>query len=194
MNAEDEAAERSYRSDLPGLLGTLDTFLSRLEAIILASGVLLMAANTIINVVGRFALGQSLHSSGEINRILIILITFAGIGYAARHGRHIRMSAIYDAFPVGGRKVAMVIIALTTSAAMFFLLYFSIGYITDVYESGRVLPSLSIPVWTIYVWVPLGFGITGIQYLLTAIKNIREKDVYLSTAVIDGYRDTETEV
>ena len=194
MNAEDEAAEKSYRSDLPGLLGTLDTFLSRLEAIILASGVLLMATNTIINVVGRFALGQSLHSSGEINRILIILITFAGIGYAARHGRHIRMSAIYDAFPVGGRKVAMVIIALTTSAAMFFLLYFSIGYITDVYESGRVLPSLSIPVWTIYVWVPLGFGITGIQYLLTAIKNIREKDVYLSTAVIDGYRDTETEV
>ncbi|RZU99140.1 TRAP transporter small permease [Spiribacter vilamensis] len=194
MNAEDEAAERSYRSDLPGLLGTLDTFLSRLEAFILASGVLLMAANTVANVVGRFVFGESISASGEINRVLIILITFAGIGYAARHGRHIRMSAIYDAFPVGGRKIAMILISLITSATMFFLLYFSVGYIIDVYGSGRVLPSLGFPVWTAYVWVPLGFGITGIQYLLTAVKNIREKDVYLSTVVVDGYRDTETEV
>ena len=194
MNAEDEAAEQSYRSDLPGLLGTLDTFLSRLEAFILASGVLLMAGNTIANVVGRFVFSESIAVSGEINRVLIILITFAGIGYAARHGRHIRMSAIYDAFPVGGRKIAMILISLITSAAMFFLLYFSVGYIIDVYKSGRVLPSLGFPVWTAYVWVPLGFGITGIQYLLTAVKNVREKDVYLSTAVIDGYRDTETEV
>lgn len=194
MNAEDEAAEKAYRSDLPGLLGTLDTFLSRLEAVILASGVLLMATNTIANVVGRFALGQSISFSGEINRILIILITFAGIGYAARHGRHIRMSAIYDAFPVGGRKFAMIVIALITSSTMFFLLYFSVGYIIEVRESGRVLPALGFPIWAIYVWVPLGFGITGIQYLLTAVKNLREKDVYLSTAVIDGYRDTETEV
>lgn len=194
MNAEDEAAEKAYRSDLPGPLGTLDTFLSRLEAVILASGVLLMATNTIANVVGRFALGQSISFSGEINRILIILITFAGIGYAARHGRHIRMSAIYDAFPVGGRKFAMIVIALITSSTMFFLLYFSVGYIIEVSESGRVLPALGFPIWTIYVWVPLGFGITGIQYLLTAVKNLREKDVYLSTAVIDGYRDTETEV
>lgn len=194
MNAEDEAAERAYRSDLPGPLGLLDTFLARLEAVILASGVLLMATNTIANVVGRFALGQSISFSGEINRILIILITFAGIGYAARHGRHIRMSAIYDAFPVGGRKVAMIIIALVTSATMFFLLYFSVWYIIDVRDSGRVLPALGFPIWTVYVWVPLGLGITAIQYLLTAIKNIREKDVYLSTAVIDGYSDTETEV
>jgi C4-dicarboxylate transporter, DctQ subunit len=42
--------------------------------------------------------------SEELNSILIILITFAGISYAARHGRHIRMSAIYDALPPKGRK------------------------------------------------------------------------------------------
>jgi|GEM_PF-3862713 len=75
---EDEAAEKSYRSDLPGPLGLLDTFLARLEAVILGLGVLLMATNTIANVIGRFVLGQSIFFSGEINRILIIMITFAG--------------------------------------------------------------------------------------------------------------------
>ncbi|WP_148252495.1 TRAP transporter small permease [Aidingimonas lacisalsi] len=190
----DSDSEANYRSDLPGFLGTIDTIISRIESVILALGVLLMACNTVANVIGRFVFGQSIFFSGEINRILIIMITFAGIGYAARHGRHIRMSAIYDALPVTGRKILMITIALFTSLVMFFLLYYSIVYIIDLYSKGRVLPALRIPIFLIYLWVPIGFLITGIQYLLTAIKNMRTRDVYLSTSVIDGYKDTETEV
>ncbi|MGY4877778.1 TRAP transporter small permease [Vreelandella aquamarina] len=190
----EEEAEKNYRSGLPGFLGVIDTFISKLEAAILALGVLLMALNTVINVIARFVFGDSIMFSGELNRILIIMITFAGIGYAARHGRHIRMSAIYDALPVGGRKVLMIGIALFTSLVMFFLCYYSVLYIIDLQSKGRVLPSLQLPIWIIYVWVPLGFLITGIQYLLTAIKNLTTRDVYLSTGVVDGYKDTETEV
>ena len=193
MTTEEEA-EKNYRSGLPGILGVIDTFISKVEAAILALGVLLMALNTVTNVVARFVFGNSIMFSGELNRILIIMITFAGIGYAARHGRHIRMSAIYDALPVGGRKVLMIFIALFTSAVMFFLFYYSLVYIVDMYSKGRVLPSLQLPIWIIYIWVPLGFLITGIQYLLTAIKNFTSRDVYLSTGVVDGYKDTETEV
>ncbi|GEN22724.1 TRAP transporter small permease [Halomonas cupida] len=190
----EEESEKDYRSSLPGFLGTIDTFISRIEAVILALGVLLMAFNTIANVIGRFIFGESIFFSGEINRILIIMITFAGIGYAARHGRHIRMSAIYDALPVGGRKVLMIFISLFTSAVMFFLLYFSTVYVLDLLDKGRVLPALGFPIFIIYIWVPIGFLITGIQYLLTAIKNLTSHDVYLSTGVVDGYKDTETEV
>lgn len=190
----DEEAEKNYRSGLPGPLGVIDTLISKLEAAILALGVLLMAFNTIANVIARFVFDNSIFFSGEINRILIIMITFAGIGYAARHGRHIRMSAIYDALPVGGRRALMIFIALFTSLVMFFLLYYSMVYILDLQSKGRILPALGFPIWTIYVWAPLGFLITGIQYLLTAVKNLTSRDVYLSTAVLDGYKDTETEV
>ncbi len=190
----DEEMEANYHSGLPGILGAIDTAISKMEAVILALGVLLMALNTVTNVVARFAFGNSIMFSGELNRILIIMITFAGIGYAARHGRHIRMSAIYDALPVGGRRVLMICIALFTSLVMFFLLYYSIVYILDLYSKGRVLPSMGLPIWIIYLWVPIGFLITGIQYLLTAVKNVTSHDVYLSTGVVDGYKDTETEV
>ena len=60
--------------------------------------------------------------------------------------------------------------------------------------SGRVLPALQIPVYLIYLWVPVGFAVTGIQYLLTAYKNLTAKDVYLSTTTLDGYEDSEVEV
>ena len=182
----------SYDSGLPGVLGVIDEWIARFEAVMLASGVLLMAINTCANVIARFVFGEGFFFSGEINRILIIFITFAGLGYAARHGRHIRMSALYDALPARARKVLMVIIALVTALIMFFLSYHAYGYIETLHSRGRILPALGIQIWWIYVWAPVGFAVTGIQYLLTAIKNLTSADVYLATGVIDGYRDTKT--
>lgn len=190
----DTPADNEHSSDLPGILGVIDSCISRLEAWGLALSVILMAVNTIANVIGRFAFGESLFFSEEVNRILIILITFAGIGYAARHGRHIRMSAIYDALPPKVRKVFMVAIAVISSLCLFALCYFSIVYIEKVASSGRILPSLQIPVYWIYLWVPVGFFVTGVQYALTAVKNLVEKDIYLSTKVLEGYDDTEVEL
>lgn len=189
-----ETKAREHESSLPGFLGTIDSLISRFESFALAAGVLLMAVNTVANVVGRFIFQHSIFFTEELNRILIILITFAGVGYAARHGRHIRMSAIFDTLPVSSRKLLMIVIAAITSVAMFALCYFSFRYIGKVATSGRVLPALQIPVWWIFVWAPVGFFVTGAQYLLTAIKNIIEKDVYLSTNVLEGYEETELEI
>lgn len=189
-----DAKSNDHESSLPGFLGTIDSLISRFESFALAAGVLLMAANTVANVVARFVFQYSFFFTEELNRIIIILITFAGVGYAARHGRHIRMSAIFDSLPFRTRKLLMIVIAIITSVAMFALCYFSIRYISKVYTSGRVLPALQIPIWWIFVWVPVGFFVTGTQYLLTAIKNIIEKEVYLSTNVVEGYEETEIEV
>lgn len=189
-----DTKSNDHESSLPGFLGTIDSLISRFESFALAAGVLLMAANTVANVVARFVFQYSFFFTEELNRIIIILITFAGVGYAARHGRHIRMSAIFDSLPFRTRKLLMIVIAIITSVAMFALCYFSIRYISKVYTSGRVLPALQIPIWWIFVWVPVGFFVTGTQYLLTAIKNIIEKEVYLSTNVVEGYEETEIEV
>jgi len=189
-----DSKKSEHESSLPGPLGWVDSIISRFEAFALSAGVLVMAFGTCANVVTRFGFGYSFFFLEELNRALIVLITFAGIGYAARHGRHIRMSAIYDSLPFMGRKVLMVVIAIITSVSMFMLCYFSVVYIASVQESGRVLPAMRIEVWWIYIWAPLGFAVTGIQYLLTAFKNIVEKDVYLSTDVLEGYEETELEV
>ena len=184
----------SDESTLPGVFGLVDTAIARIEAVMLAAGVLLMALNTIANVVGRFVFQSSLYFSEELNSILIILITFAGISYAARHGRHIRMSALFDTLPPGGRKALMVLIALVTAVFMLGLCWYSIGYIETQAARGRVLPALQIPIWWTLVWVPVGFFMTGMQYLLTAIRNLTAKDVYLSTTVLEGYDTDEQEI
>ncbi|WP_410217083.1 TRAP transporter small permease [Paracoccus sp. (in: a-proteobacteria)] len=189
----DDIDDAGYRSDLPGPLGLLDSMIARLEALFLALGVLGMAANTIANVIGRFVFGQSLYFSGEVNRALIILVTFAGISYAARHGRHIRMTAFFDMLPYGPRKVGMIVISALTAALLLMLAWYSFGYVTTQAGRGRVLPALQIPQWWIVIWMPAGFFLTGLQYALTTLKNLTQPGIWLSTTMQDGYDMSDQE-
>lgn len=175
-------------------LAVLDDLISRFEAVVLAFGVLVMAAVSVANVIGRFAFGESLFFAEELNRFLIVLITFVGIGYAARKGRHIRMSAIYDSLPDLWRKALMVVIALTTAAAMFVLAYYAYVYVDKVAATGRIAPSLRVPIYLTLLWVPVGFVITGIQYTLTAVVNLVRPDVYLSVSIVDSFDESEQQL
>jgi TRAP-type C4-dicarboxylate transport system permease small subunit len=189
--AQRDGADAARLGGILKPLGVLDAAIARTEAVILGVGVLLMATVSVGNIFGRFFLGESLFFAEELNQFLIILITFIGIGYAARQGRHIRMSALFDALPDAGRKALMVVIALVTAAAMFVLAWYSYVYVVSVYETGRISASLRIPFFITQVWVPFGFVVTGIQYLMTAIVNLTQPDVYLSSSVIDTYEDEE---
>jgi TRAP-type C4-dicarboxylate transport system permease small subunit len=51
-----------------------------------------------------------------------------------------------------------------------------------------------MPVFYIYLWAPVGFFLTGLQYAFTVVKNLREQDVYLSTHIKDGYSETASDI
>jgi C4-dicarboxylate transporter, DctQ subunit len=173
------------------ILAAVDNGMARFEAFVLAFGVLLMAANSIANVVGRFVFAQSLYFSEELNQFLIVLVTFVGLGYAARKGRHIRMSAVYDQLSDRQRKAVMILIAAVTAMVMFVLAYYSYVYVARVAKLGKVTPSLQVPLYLTYFWVPLGFIITGIQYILTVVKNLQSDDVYISYEQVDTYDESQ---
>lgn len=171
-----------------------DRLISKFEGLMLAVGVISMTINTIAAVISRFVFNSAITFTDELNMIFIIVVTYAGLSYAARNGRHIRMSAIYDAMPPKARKVLMIVMTSVTSAFMFFLSFYTYYYIVEVYQSGRILPALGLPVFYIYLWAPVGFVMTGLQYMFTAVKNLTENDIYLSTYVKDGYADTDDDI
>ena len=173
------------------ILAAVDNGIARFEAFVLAFGVLLMAANSIANVVGRFVFSQSIYFTEELNQFLIVLVTFVGLGYAAHKGRHIRMSAVYDQLSDRQRKVMMILIAGVTAAVMFVLAYYSYVYVVRVATLGKVTPSLQVPLYLTYFWVPLGFIITGIQYVMTVVKNLQSDDIYISYEQVDSYDEGE---
>lgn len=170
-------------------LAAVDRAIAKFESIVLAYGVILMAVNSIANVIGRFVIGQSVYFSQELNEFLIVLVTFVGLGYATRQGRHIRMSAFYDQLPDRSRKILMIVIASVTGAMMLVLAYYSYNYIDRLARLGKVTPSLQVPLYLTYIWVPIGFVITGIQYFLTVARNLQKRDVYISFEQIDSYEE-----
>ena len=186
--------EKNQGNPLLKTLDWIDGLLSRFEGVMLALGVIAMTVNTIAAVISRYVFNSAITFTDELNMIFIVVVTFAGLSYAARYGRHIRMSAIYDVMPVKIRKGLMIGMTSVTSAFMFFLSFYSYYYIIEVYESGRILPALGLPVFYIYLWVPIGFIVTGLQYAFTTVKNLTEADVFLSTTVKDGYADTENDI
>jgi len=99
------------------------------------------------------------------------------------------MSAIYDQLCDRGRKIMMIIIAGSTACVMFALAWFSYEYVARVALLGKVTPSLQLPLYLTYLWVPLGFLITGIQYVMTVVQNVRSPDVWISYEQIDSYEE-----
>lgn len=176
------------------LLGKADRLINSAEAFVLGAGVLIMAVNTIANVFGRYVFSQSIYFTEELNEFLIVIITFMGLGYVTRKGRHIRMSAFYDMLPVAAKKLMMIGISILTAVVMFVLAWYALEYVEKMARRGRVTPALQFPLYLTYVWVVVGFVLTGLQYLLTALKNItnQQPDVYISYTTIDQYEDPET--
>ena len=171
----------------------LDRLLGKVEGTLLGVAILALAAFAFANVFGRFVFSESIYFVEELNEFLMVLITFLGLGYVTRNGRHIRMTAIYDLLPAVAKKVLMIVIALVTAAIMFALAYFAFEYVAKTASRGRLTPALKVPLYLSYIPVVVGFVITGMQYLLTAWRNLdfADPDVYVSYSKRDEYEAVE---
>lgn len=174
-----------------GWLHRFDNGLAAVERFILASAVIAMAVNTCANVAVRVGLNTSLFFAEELNRFLIVLVTFIGASTAARMGRHIRMSAFSDMLSDRPRKILVVIMCVATAAILFMLTKFAIDRVIAVAAIGRVTPSLRIPSWALYSVVPVGLFLTGLQFTFAAITNLLRSEVYLAPRVPDTKVDEE---
>lgn len=158
------------------------------EVSILSIGVFLLAVILIANVIARNFF-RSIYYAEEVSMILVIIITFVGVSYAVRKARHIRMGAIFDAFNPRAQKILLFIIVAYSAMVMFFMAYYSYIYMMTIRMTLQVTPSLRIPYWLILIIVVLGFASAGLQYVRTIIKNIIEKDVWLSPEQQSEYEE-----
>lgn len=171
------------------LLGSLDRALGVVERTVIGGCVLAMAALMSCHVVGQMLFDQGIPGTYEVTEMLIVALTFVGVGYAARHARHIRMSAFYEQLQGKARKALLMVICLGTAALMFFFAWQSLQYVFVIHERGRVSSSLLVPMWIVYVALPTGFTLAGIQYVLTLVRNAVSPGVWRSFSEEECYSD-----
>ena len=161
--------------------------LQRVEQVLLAGSILVIAGLTCLNVFTRTVLGFSLASAEEVVQFLMLVVTFVGLSYAASRGRHIRMTALYDQLPRRWRKAIMVTTAASTSGMLAMLAVFAMQYIATLRTLGTVSPALQVPLHLVYWAVPVGLGLASLQYALAVVRNFMEEGVYVSFDVPDEY-------
>ncbi|MEA4960808.1 TRAP transporter small permease [Lutispora sp.] len=161
-------------------------YISKIEEWILSYSVIVMAIILIGSVISRSVFNRSWTFSEEVGQILTIIVTFLGVGYCTKKARHISMSAIFDLLSIKYKKVFMLIISSLSSVSMFYIAYLGLKYTQKVQTLGRVTPALRIPTYIIIAIVPIGFFLGAIEYARTFFKNIKNKELYLSSEVIFG--------
>ncbi|MGI3130241.1 TRAP transporter small permease [Halopseudomonas pachastrellae] len=181
------SASHTSSSLLLRLLGAVDRVTEWVEKIILGSSVLFLAGLLIVHVLGRQLLGNGVTGQVELTQISLIIMTFAGLGYAVRRARHISMSAFFDQLSGKPRKALMILIALGTAALMFYLAWHAAAYVMTIHDRGRTSSALQIPLWIPYLAAPVGFVLAGIQFVLTAVRNLISPEVYRSFTEKDEY-------
>ncbi|MEQ6884221.1 TRAP transporter small permease subunit [Salicola sp. Rm-C-2C1-2] len=129
-----------WRNALKVPFDWIDSGLDWFERSALIACVAGMATVTVSNVIARNLLGFSLQFANDTAQMLLVMVTFLGIGIGARHARHIRVSALHDLLPHLGQKILLVFVNLTTAWLLLALADFGWNYATSVQRTCRVLP------------------------------------------------------
>jgi TRAP-type C4-dicarboxylate transport system permease small subunit len=156
--------------------------------------IIIIAALTILllaNVISRKFFG-GIFWAEEVTTLLIQVITFIGMSYGVRKARHIRMGAIFDL--VGEKwpkiqKVMIYVISVYSAVIMFLMTSYAWNALVVTRGTIQHTPALGIPYWYIYIFVIIGFGMSGINYIRTIFKNIKEPDVWISPEQKGEYED-----
>ena len=165
--------------------------LSKIEEFVLSYSVIIMAILLIVNVIMRTLFNKSLTFSEEIGQALLVIISFFGIAYCGKKGRHITMSIVFDMVDNKKKKLFMYVISLLSAIAMLFITYLGFKYVLSTRSLGRVTPALQIPIHFIYAFVPLGLLLGAIEYFTTFILNIKHRDLLYLTSEISIPIDKE---
>jgi C4-dicarboxylate transporter, DctQ subunit len=185
LQKPDAAAPTAAIKKIGGMLGRA---VDVTEVFVLSAGTGALALLLLINVIAR-TFFRSIYYAEELSEVLITIVTFVGVSYAARKARHIRMGAILEAFPARLEKVLVVLISGISAVVMFVLAYHSYRYLMFVKTMEQTTPSLRIPYWIFLIIVPIGFFMAGFQYVRTVIKNFAEKEVWLSPEQQSEYEE-----
>lgn len=165
----------------------------KIETLILSYAIILISVMIVGNVLNRAITGKSWAFAQEISNFAIIIATFMGISYAAREGRHIRMSAFFDMAPKMVKKVLAIFISFVTAVVLLVLAYYSIEYVLWIKDTGRVTTALQVPAYFMAIFLPIGFILGALQFLRNMWINFKEEDVFIGTEKKDFEDQDETE-
>ncbi|WP_068255261.1 TRAP transporter small permease [Janibacter corallicola] len=145
--------------------GPRDGLLGVIERTLLGLSIIVMSVLVVGNVISRNLFGVSWAFTEEIGSLLLIVVTFGGLGYAAHQRRHIAMSALYDLLADRGRDTLGWLVSVVSAATMLVMAYLGARYAIQIYASGDSSNVLGIPMFLPLSVIPVGFLLAAMRFV-----------------------------
>jgi len=116
----------------------------------------------------------------EFCRYAWIWSVFLSLPYTIKRCSMLRVTVLLDLMPQKVRKILDIAVDVIIIASMALLLYHSVPLVVDRYISAETSPAMLWPMWVMYAFMILGFGlgvVRGIQVLVNHITHFSEKQL-----------------
>lgn len=165
------------------VLKKIDHIWEEIEKGILSITTILMSFMLVGNAISRYFFNKSWAFTEEVGKMGIIVLTFMGLGYAARKKMHIEMSGFFDMMPFKMQRIVGMSVHFISSVVLFYCMYLALQYVQHLHTLGQVSTILRVPLYITMSVVPLGFFLAGIRYLVDFIIGFKKKDSNLAEEI-----------
>ena len=135
------------------------------EKVILSILVLAIVLVMLLQILCRYFFNNSLIWSEEFCRYCYIYFMFIGTALAVRERSELRVDAVASLLPKKARQVLNVMVDIVVFLMLVYLSYWSIPMVQSMYHQGGHSPALKLPVFIVYMSVPVGFFLSAFRYL-----------------------------
>lgn len=149
---------------------------NNIERVLITVMMMIMVVLIFTQVFTRYILGNSLGWTEEASRYLFIWLIFLSIGIAFVDKKHISIDILIDILPEKFKKVIMQISYVLLMALSIFLFIQGMELVGKLQEFSQKSSTLQIPMWMIYLSLPLGFLIAVIRLIHVSILLYTKKE------------------
>lgn len=156
----------------------LDRWLFALEMACMGIGTAAAVAVATVQVILRYVAGTGLFWAEEFTVYTIIWVAFLSAGAAVRTGDHLTVEILQVV--VGSRYTAhltraVAVVGVMASSAM---LVYGFEFVMSAYDFGQVSAALQIPMWIVYLVVPLSGVLLIIRFAQRIIDPVSSAEVH----------------
>lgn len=146
-------------------------WVSRLSVVLVvlaAAATLVLMLHVVADVVARNVFNRPLPATLELSQHWwMVLVVFAGLGYAQLRGEHVRATVLTDRLPASVGRIAEVgaLVLLTVFAGL--IAYYGWGEAAESTAIEETVAAADVPVWPMHWAVPVGAAVLALQCLVS---------------------------
>ncbi|MEW5420940.1 TRAP transporter small permease [Amorphus sp. 3PC139-8] len=152
------------------LMRLADKALTAFEGVLLVSALAASVTFLVVDIFLRTVSNTALPWASEATRYAIVWLVFIGGSRATRLGAHITIDALPEFLPPSAARVVTRTAFAVSSVACALLAWFGVSLVKKMMMFRQLSPSLEIPMWWIYLALPIGFALMTVRFAQAAVR------------------------